>query len=141
MEFAEIARPASGYLQCRYPCPAAGRLHRVRFFAIFVCRRTVSVGQFGASVLPVAPAAVIPVGWLRPLRVRGGRRRKVRGLFVRFAVYLAAQCVVRIDVQAVPRGAQAGDAVYVVVETPRFPDCEERARGFDLGALIGRAHV
>ena len=32
------------------------------FFAIFVCRQTVSVGQFGASVLPVAPAVVIPVG-------------------------------------------------------------------------------
>lgn len=80
MEFAEIARPASGCLQCRYLCPAAGRLHRVRFFAIFVCRQTVSVGQFGASVLPIAPAAVIPVGWLRPLRGRGGRREESPGL-------------------------------------------------------------
>lgn len=53
------------------PCP---------FFAIFVCRQTVSVGQFGASVLPVAPAAVIPVGWLRPLRGRGGRREESPGL-------------------------------------------------------------
>ena len=35
MEFAEIARPASGCLQCRYLCPAAGRLHRVRFFCYF----------------------------------------------------------------------------------------------------------
>lgn len=50
-------------------------------------------------------------------------------------VDLAPQGVVGVDVQAVARVAQAGDAVYVVVETPRRPYGEECARPLHDGAL------